>query len=91
MAERHPRPYDSVLELIGSEIEHGGSQSTTVSWLLDPQYFFVDSNGDMGTTLIAMLNGETDTVFFRHGWDLKYMGVLSSQTPTISIGACEWQ
>jgi len=81
----------SFVELIGSEKEHGGSQSTTVTWLLDPfQYFLVDLNGDLGTNLFASLNGKTDTVFVRHGWDPLNMGVLSTHTPTISIWTEDW-
>ncbi len=81
----------SFFELIGSEIEHGGSQTTTVSWILDPvQYFVADLNGDMATNLVARLHGARARTKFRHGWDVSYMGVLSSQTPTISIWTEDW-
>ncbi len=80
----------SFFELIGSELEHGGGQSTTVTWVLDPQWMLVDLNGDMGTNLTATLLGKTDTVFVKHGFDPKFTGVHSPQTPTISIWTSDW-
>ena len=81
----------SFVECVGSEIEHGGGQTTTVTWLLDPlRYFLVDLNGDMGTNLVATIHGQKAKTFFRHGWDVKYTGVLSSQDPTISIWTEDW-
>ena len=80
----------SFLELIGSELEHGGDPSTTVSWLVDPQWVIGDLNGDMGTNLSASLRNSTDTVFVRHGFDPVPMGVLSAQTPTITIQTTDW-
>ena len=81
----------SLIEKVGSEIEHGGRQSTSVSWLVDYQVFtLVDLNGDMATNLGATLNGQGDSVKITHGWDPVYMGVLSSQTPTITITTADW-
>lgn len=81
----------SMFELIGSEIEHGGDQSTTLSWLLDPiNYAVIDINGDLGTNMIATLNGVSDTIFWRHGTDPIYSGLHSVQTPTISIWVEDW-
>ena len=80
----------SFFELVGSEIEHGGPQSTTVSWLLDPQWMLADLNGDMGTNLSASINGQTDTVFVKHGLDPVFTGVHSSQTPTLTIWTADW-
>jgi hypothetical protein len=80
----------SFFQLIGSEIEHGGGQSTTVTWVLDPQWMIVDLNGDLGTNLTATLFGKTDTVFAKHGFDPKFTGVHSAQTPTISIWTSDW-
>lgn len=80
----------SFLQLIGSELEHGGGQSTTVGWVLDPQFFIADLNGDMGTNLTATLNGKTDTVFVKHGFDPKFTGVHSAQNPTLSIWTSDW-
>ena len=80
----------SLFQLIGSEIEHGGGQSTTLSWVIDPASMLIDLNGDMGTNLTATLLGKTDTVFVKHGFDPKYAGVHSPQTPTISIWTSDW-
>lgn len=80
----------SFVQLIGSEIEHGGGQSTTVTWVLDPQFVLVDLNGDLGTNLTATLLGKTDTVFVKHGFDPKYTGVHSPQNPTVSIWTSDW-
>lgn len=80
----------SFFQLIGSEREHGGGQSTSVSWVLDPQYFLADLNGDLGTTLTATWNGQTDTVFVKHGFDPKSTGVHSAQNPTLSIWTSDW-
>jgi len=80
----------SFFELIGSEIEHGGPQSTTLTWVLDPQWMLVDLNGDMGTNLYATINGKTDTVFAKHGFDPKFTGVHSPQNPTITIWTADW-
>jgi hypothetical protein len=80
----------SLFQLIGSEIEHGGGQTTTVTWVLDPQCMLVDLNGDLGTNLTATLYGKTDNVFVKHGFDPKYTGVHSAQTPTIAIWTSDW-
>lgn len=80
----------SFVQLIGSEIEHGGGQSTSVTWVLDPQWMILDLNGDMGTNLKATLLGKTDTVFIKHGFDPVYTGVHSPQNPTLSIWAPDW-
>lgn len=80
----------SFFELIGSEIEHGGGQSTTVSWILDPQWMIVDLNGDLGTNLAATIAGQTDTVFVKHGIDPIFTGVHSAQTPTLTIWTPDW-
>jgi hypothetical protein len=80
----------SFFELIGSEVEHGGGQSTTLTWVLDPQWMLVDLNGDMGTNVTATLHGATDKVFVKHGLDPKFTGVHSPQNPTISIWTSDW-
>jgi hypothetical protein len=80
----------SLIQLIGSEIEHGGGQSTTVTWVIDPPSMLVDLNGDMGTNLTATLFGKTDTVFVKHGLDPKFTGVHSAQNPTLSIWTSDW-
>jgi hypothetical protein len=80
----------SFFELIGSELEHGGGQSITLAWALDPQWMLVDVNGDMGTNLTARILGRTDTVFVRHGFDPKFTGVHSAQNPTLSIWTSDW-
>ncbi|NOT29712.1 MAG: hypothetical protein HOP15_04590 [Planctomycetes bacterium] len=80
----------SFFELIGSELEHGGGQSTTVTWVLDPQWMLFDVNGDMGTNLTATINGANDTVFVKHGFDPLFTGVHSAQNPTISIWTSDW-
>lgn len=80
----------SFFQLIGSEVEHGGGQSTTVTWVLDPQWMILDLNGDLGTNLKATLLGKTDTVFLKHGVDPVYTGVHSSQNPTLSIWTSDW-
>ncbi len=80
----------SLFELIGSEVELGGDQTTTVSWILDPTYMIVDLNGDLGTNLTATINGVVDTVFLSHGFDPLFNGVHSVQTPTISIWVEDW-
>lgn len=80
----------SFFELIGSEIEHGGGQSTTLTWVVDPQWMLFDVNGDMGTNLTATINGANDTVFVKHGFDVKFTGVHSAQNPTLSIWTSDW-
>lgn len=80
----------SLFELIGSEIEHGGDQSVSLAFVIDPTSMLVDINGDMGTNLKATINGITDSVFVKHGWDPIPMGILSVQTPTISIWTEDW-
>jgi hypothetical protein len=81
----------SMIELIGSEIEHGGDQSTSLTWILDPlQYLVIDINGDFGTNLFTSINAATDTVFMRHGWDPIYVTNYGSQTPTLSIWTEDW-
>lgn len=80
----------SFVQLIGSELEHGGSQSTTVTWALDPQWMLVDLNGDLGTNLTASVLGKTDTVFVTHGTDPVFTGVHSPQNPTLSIWTSDW-
>ena len=80
----------SFVELIGSEIEHGGGQSTTLSWIIDPTYMIVDINGDLGTNLAAAVNGVTDTVFVRHGNDPLFVSLFAPQTPTITIMTADW-
>jgi len=81
----------SFFELIGSEIEHGGGQSTTCTWVLTPlAYAIFDLNGDLGTNLTATINGKADTVFVRHGLDPLYLGPLSVQNPTITITTADW-
>jgi len=81
----------SLVEIIGSEIEHGGDQSTILSWILDPiAYVVIDINGDLGTTLKASVGPASDTVFFRHGFGPISGGVSSAQTPTISIFSPDW-
>jgi len=80
----------SFFELSGSEIEHGGGQSVTLSWVVDPRWVMVDLNGDLGTNLTATVLGKTDTVFVRHGLDPIAMGVFSPQNPTLSIFTTDW-
>lgn len=80
----------SFVQLIGSEIEHGGGQGTTVTWVLDPRWMIFDLNGDMGTNLTATISGETDVVFVKHGFDPKFTGVHSAQNPTLSIWTADW-
>ena len=80
----------SFFELIGSEIEHGGGQSTTLAWVLDPRWMLFDMNGDMGTNLFATLGAANDTVFVKHGFDPKFTGVHSAQNPTLSIWTADW-
>lgn len=81
----------SMIELIGSEVEHGGDQSTTLTWILDPfQYIVVDINGDFGTNLNTSINAVTDTVFMRHGWDPIFQQNFGSQNPTLSIWTEDW-
>ncbi len=80
----------SFFELIGSEIEHGGAQSTTVTWLVDPQWMIADLNGDFGTNLTATIAGKTDTVFVKHGLDPRFTGVHSPQTPTLTLWTADW-
>lgn len=80
----------SFIQLIGSELEHGGGQSTTLTWVLDPQWLIVDLNGDMGTNLTATINGQTDGVFVKHCFDPKFTGVHSAQNPTLSIWTADW-
>jgi hypothetical protein len=80
----------SFFQFIGSEVEHGGGQSTTLSWALDPQWTLFDLNGDLGTNLRASVLGQTDTVFVKHGFDPVFTGVHSPQTPTLSIWTSDW-
>ena len=80
----------SFFQLIGSEIEHGGGQSITLTWVLDPAFMIFDMNGDMGTNLTARFLGQTDTVFVKHGFDPKFTGVHSAQNPTLSIWTSDW-
>lgn len=81
----------SLIEIIGSEIEHGGDQSTTLSWVLDfLTYTVIDVNGDLGTNLLVSLASATDTVFVRHGLSPVFGGVTSVETPTISIMTPDW-
>ena len=80
----------SFFQFIGSELEHGGAQSTTVTWALDPQWMLVDLNGDLGTNLTATVLGKTDTVFVKHGLDPVFTGVHSAQNPTLSIWTSDW-
>jgi len=80
----------SFVEIIGSEIEHGGDQSTVISWIIDPTFMVIDVNGDLGTNLFAKVGPATDTVFVLHGVDPLYGGFLSTQNPTISIFTPDW-
>lgn len=80
----------SLMEFIGSEIEHGGAQSTSLSWIIDPTYMIIDINGDMGTNLAATINTIGDTVFVRHGNDPLFQMFYSAQTPTITIMTPDW-
>jgi len=81
----------SLVEIIGSEIEHGGDQSTTLSWVMDfATYTLIDINGDLGTNLFCKLAGASDTVFVRHGLSPVFGGVTSIETPTISIVTPDW-
>jgi len=80
----------SFFELIGSEIEHGGGQSTSLTWVLDPRWMLFDVNGDKGTNLTATIDGATDTVFVRHSFDPMFTGVHSPQNPTLSIWTSDW-
>ena len=81
----------SLIEVIGSELEHGGDQSTTLSWVMDfATYMLIDINGDMGTNLTAKLSSAVDTVFVSHGFGPTFGGVTSIETPTISIMTPDW-
>ncbi len=80
----------SFFELIGSEIEHGGGQSTSVTWVLDQKWMLFDVNGDKGTNITATFLGQTDTIFVKHGYDPLFTGVHSAQNPTISIWTSDW-
>lgn len=80
----------SFVEIIGSEIEHGGDQTTTLSWIVDPTYTIIDVNGDLGTNLTATVGNVTDVVFVTHGVDPLFAGLLSVQNPTISIFTPDW-
>lgn len=77
--------------MIGSEIEHGGDQSISVSWVVDPAvWMLVDIDGSMNTTLNARINRKADSVTVAHFPDPISMGLLSSQNPTISIWTEDW-
>jgi hypothetical protein len=80
----------SFFEMIGSEIENGGDQSTTLTWIVTQQFFFVDQNGDGGTNLTATLNGVQDKIFARHGKDPVYAPCSIPSTPTVSIFTPDW-
>ncbi len=80
----------SLIEMIASEIEHGGDQSTTCTWIVSPAYTIIDTNGDGMTLLTTSINGATDVERVRHGADPVYQGLLSVQTPTISIWTEDW-
>jgi hypothetical protein len=80
----------SFFEMIGSEIEHGGDQTTMLSWVVTPQFQIIDIDGTKTTTLTATINGQTDTVLARHGVDPKYAPCSIPSTPTVSIFAPDW-
>ena len=80
----------SLIEMIGSEIEHGGDQTTTCTWVVTPQYKIVDVNGDFATDLVATINGVVDTIHVRHGVDPVYVPCTIQSTPTVSIFGPDW-
>jgi len=80
----------SLFEMIGSEIEHGGDQTTMLTWVVTPAFMIVDVNADMATNLFATVNGVTDTVHVRHGFDPKYAPCSLQSTPTVSIFGPDW-
>jgi hypothetical protein len=80
----------SLFEMIGSEIEHVGDQTTMLTWIVTPQFQLIDLNGDMATDLSATVNGVTDVVHFRHGVDPMYMPCSVQSTPTVSIFGPDW-
>ncbi len=80
----------SFVELIGSEIEHGGEQSTTVSWIVDAGFTIIDTNGDGATVLFAAVGNARDTVTVTHGFDPVYQPCSLPSTPTTTLFTADW-
>lgn len=84
----------SFFDMIGSEIEHGGDQTTTLAWIVTPNFMVIDIDLNNQTTLTATINGKTDSVVARHGFDPQYFPcaatMASGQTPTVSIFTPDW-
>ncbi len=80
----------SFIEAIGSEIEHGRDQSTTLSWIVDPGFMIIDTAVPVGSsTLKATINGVSDSVLVRHGFE-PVAAFIAPQTPTVSIWTEDW-
>lgn len=85
----------SLFEMIGSEIQHGGDQTTRLAWCVVPQIFqVIDIDLSLTTLLTATINGRTDQVIAKHGFDPQFFPCTatggSGQTPTTSFFAPDW-